>query len=147
MLTLSQKPQQFHLRMRFSFAAAGSILSAGMICAPLFMLPYVRSFWSSPMSISLTELRQRLFQLADQVIDTGVPLVIERRGIQLRLVRVERVSGGRLSKLTPQSLVVGDPLDPSESPATWSELPQAMVATSVPAYRAKPPSKRPPSAG
>ncbi len=99
------------------------------------------------MSISLTELRQRLFQLADQVIDTGVPLVIERRGIQLRLVRVERVSGGRLSKLTPQSLVVGDPLDPSESPATWSELPQAMVATSVPAYRAKPPSKRPPSAG
>ena len=38
-------------------------------------------------TISLTELRQQLFKLADQVVDTGVPLVIERRGIRLRLVR------------------------------------------------------------
>lgn len=99
------------------------------------------------MSISLTELRQRLFQLADQVIDTGVPLVIERRGVQLRLVREERAaSSGRLGKLKPQSLVVGAPLSPEESPASWSELPPAMVAQSVPPYRAKAPRKRTPGA-
>lgn len=75
-------------------------------------------------AISITELRQRLFQLADQVVETGEPLVIERRGVRLQLVREGAVGakGGRLSRLTPrkQSVVVGPPLDPHESPAEWS---------------------------
>lgn len=75
-------------------------------------------------AISITELRQRLFQLADHVVETGEPLVIERRGVRLRLVR-EDVAGprsGRLSRLVPrkQSVVIGPPLDPHESPAEWS---------------------------
>lgn len=77
-----------------------------------------------PATISITELRQRLFQLADQVVETGEPLVIERRGVRLQLVREGTVGakGGRLSRLTPrkQSVVVGRPLDPHESPAEWS---------------------------
>lgn len=73
--------------------------------------------------ISITELRQRLFQLADHVAATGEPLVIERRGVCLRLVRDDAApqAGGRLARLTPrrQSVVVGPPLDPHESPAQW----------------------------
>lgn len=75
-------------------------------------------------TVTLTELRQRLFQFADQVIESGEPLVIERRGVRLRLVRedVAVPKGGRLSRLVPrkQSVVIGPPLDPHESPAEWS---------------------------
>ena len=31
------------------------------------------------MAVSLTELRQKLFKLADHVVDTGEPLIVERR--------------------------------------------------------------------
>lgn len=73
-------------------------------------------------SISITELRQRLFQLADQVAATGEPLLIERRGVRLRLVREDAAvpKGGRLSRLVRQDIVIGPPLDPHESPAEWS---------------------------
>jgi antitoxin (DNA-binding transcriptional repressor) of toxin-antitoxin stability system len=75
-----------------------------------------------PATISITELRQRLFQLADRVVETGEPLVIERRGVRLRLVREDapHAKGGRLSRLVRQDIVVGPPLDPHESPAEWS---------------------------
>lgn len=75
-------------------------------------------------SISITELRQRLFQLADKVVETGEPLLIERRGVRLRLVRDEpdQKQGGRLARLKQrrQSVVVGPALDPHESPAQWA---------------------------
>ena len=72
--------------------------------------------------ISLTELRQRLFQLADHVADTGEPLVIVRNGVRLKLVRDDaKAEGpGRLARLVKRSVVVGPPLDPHESPAEWS---------------------------
>jgi antitoxin (DNA-binding transcriptional repressor) of toxin-antitoxin stability system len=74
------------------------------------------------MTISLTELRQRLFQLADHVVDTGEPLVVTRRGVRLRLVREDAVpEKGRLANLKPRHAVIGPPLDPQESPALWSE--------------------------
>ena len=73
-------------------------------------------------TISLTELRQRLFQLADQVAETGDPLVIVRNGVRLRLVREDATSEapGRLARLVKRSIVIGPPLDPHESPAEWS---------------------------
>lgn len=74
-------------------------------------------------TITLTELRQQLFVLADRVIETGEPLVIERRGVRLRLARDDASENqvGRLAKLRPraQSVVIGAPLDPHESPARW----------------------------
>ncbi|MGH8215435.1 MAG: hypothetical protein ACREPZ_07070 [Rhodanobacteraceae bacterium] len=83
-------------------------------------------------SISITELRQRLFQLADRVIETGEPLLVERRGVRLKLVREDAIeeSGGRLARLRPrkQSVVVGLPLDAHESPAQWSAEPPRKVA-------------------
>lgn len=82
--------------------------------------------------ISITELRQRLFQLADRVAETGEPLLIERRGVRLRLVRDDASTerGGRLARLKPrkQSVVVGPPLDPHESPAQWTETALPAVA-------------------
>jgi len=73
-------------------------------------------------TITLTELRQRLFQLADHVAATGEPLVIMRNGVRLRLIREDAVpeSPGRLSRLVKRSIVIGAPLDPHESPAEWS---------------------------
>lgn len=105
-----------------------------------------------PATISITELRQRLFQLADQVVETGEPLVIERRGVRLRLVREDAPSpkSGRLSRLVRQDIVVGPPLDPHESPAKWSgalyggEF-EARVAEPSPPHRSRPkksPSRR-----
>jgi prevent-host-death family protein len=79
------------------------------------------------MEVSLTELRQRLFELADRVIETGEAIVITRRGRTLRIVRDEvqpkafsRLA--RLRELPPQPYEIGPPLDPHESPAQWSEL-------------------------
>ena len=73
-------------------------------------------------AISLTELRQRLFQLADHVADTGEPLVIMRNGVRLHLTREDaiRKMPGRLARLVKRSIVIGPPLDPHESPAEWS---------------------------
>jgi hypothetical protein len=86
----------------------------------------VRTYFltATPMEISLTELRQRLFELADRVIETGEAIVITRRGKTLRMVRdeVQPQTYSRLAKLRPQPFEIGPPLDPHESPAQWSEL-------------------------
>jgi len=85
-------------------------------------------------TISLTELRQRLFQLADHVADTGEPLVIVRNGVRLRLIREDALpqTAGRLSRLVKRSIVVGAALDPHESPAEWSgELAKVAEAAAV----------------
>ena len=73
-------------------------------------------------TITLTELRQRLFQLADHVAASGEPLIIVRNGVRLRLVREDPLaeSPGRLARLVKRSIVVGAPLDPHESPAEWA---------------------------
>ena len=95
--------------------------------------------------ISLTELRQRLFQLADQVADTGEPLVIVRNGVRLRLVREDASTGkpGRLARLVKRSVVIGPPLDPHESPAEWSGDPLKVVEpTTEPWPRKRPRSPR-----
>ena len=40
---------------------------------------------SNPHSISLTELRGKLYQLIDQTIETGIPIEIERKGHILKI--------------------------------------------------------------
>lgn len=73
------------------------------------------------MEITLTHLRQNLFALADEVVRTGEALVIERRGVRLKLVREDAAPAaiGRLQRLRSQELTVGGPLAPAESPAAW----------------------------
>jgi len=74
------------------------------------------------MSVSLTELRQRLFQLADHVVETGEPLIVVRKGVRLRLVRDDEPakSGGKLAQLKKQKAWIGAAPDPHYSPAEWS---------------------------
>lgn len=76
------------------------------------------------MELSLTELRQRLFELADRVLETGEEIVIVRRGRRLRFIREEapKPAFSRLAKLRPQAYEIGPELDPHESPARWSEI-------------------------
>jgi antitoxin (DNA-binding transcriptional repressor) of toxin-antitoxin stability system len=96
-------------------------------------------------SISLTELRQRLFELADRVVESGEPLVIVRNGVRLRLIRDEPAAvekAGRLARLVERDIVIGPPLDPHESPSEWSgEL--LRVAEPKATYGAKKPRRKP----
>lgn len=73
------------------------------------------------MLVSLTHFRQNLYALADQVALTGEPLLIERKGVRLKLVLadVPVQAAGRLARLQAQELTIGGPLGPSESPALW----------------------------
>jgi len=59
--------------------------------------------------LSLTALRQRLFKVVDEVIRTGVPAEIERKGHRLRIVLSDPPS--KLGNLKPHQTIVGDPED------------------------------------
>jgi hypothetical protein len=70
------------------------------------------------MAISPSELRANIYRLLDEVLDTGTPLEIERKGRTLRIVRDEPID--RLSRLVPHpDYIVGDPEDLVE--IDWSE--------------------------
>jgi CO dehydrogenase/acetyl-CoA synthase alpha subunit len=59
--------------------------------------------------MSLTALRNKLFKVADEVIRTGIPAVIERNGHRLKIVLEEKKS--KLDNLKPHDCIVGDPDD------------------------------------
>lgn len=60
------------------------------------------------MARSASELRQNIYRLLDEVLETGRPLEIERKGRRLRIVAVEDSS--RLDRLVPHpDAVAGDP--------------------------------------
>ncbi len=90
------------------------------------------------MTISLSALRQKLFELADRVVASGEPLSIERKGVQLKLIRVDRAESqmpSRLVRLQPQSLVLGAPLAPNESPSAWQDNNSSPLKLAVPKTR------------
>ena len=57
--------------------------------------------------ISATRLRQNLYNILDSVVDTGVPVEVERRGRVLKIVAEEQ--GSKWDRLTAHQIVVGDP--------------------------------------
>lgn len=59
--------------------------------------------------ISLTALRQQLFKIVDKVIQTGIPVEIERRGHRLKIVLDDPPR--KLANLRPHKAIVGDPDD------------------------------------
>lgn len=60
--------------------------------------------------LSPTLLRANLYRLLDEVLETGVPIEIDRGGRRLRIVPVEPTS--RFSALIPQpDYLPGDPED------------------------------------
>lgn len=58
-------------------------------------------------TLSLTALRQNIFQVADHVLDTGEPVIIERHG--QRLVLAPEKPASKLDKLPRRKLFDGDP--------------------------------------
>lgn len=60
--------------------------------------------------LTLTALRQQIFQIADEVLETGVPAVIERNGQVLLLSPKVAATGARQLKLKlkRRKLIVGD---------------------------------------
>lgn len=67
------------------------------------------------MALTASRLRENVYQLLDQVLETGEPLEIERKGRLLRIIAVE-VDGvprpSKLDRLTPRpDFIIGDPDD------------------------------------
>ena len=59
--------------------------------------------------LSLTALRQQIFKVVDRIIETGVPVEIERHGHRLRIILAEKRS--KLDNLEPHHAIAGDPED------------------------------------
>jgi len=60
--------------------------------------------------VTATELRGNIYRLLDEVIETGMPIEIERKGKKVRIVTVEPVD--KLKNLTLRNDVInGDPED------------------------------------
>jgi antitoxin (DNA-binding transcriptional repressor) of toxin-antitoxin stability system len=60
--------------------------------------------------VTASQLRQNVYRLLDEVLDSGIPLEIERRGKLLRVVPVPQPN--KLSRLVPHpQAIVGDPED------------------------------------
>ncbi|MEE9352130.1 MAG: hypothetical protein V3U78_07710 [Thiotrichaceae bacterium] len=72
------------------------------------------------MAISLTTLQQQLFKAVDQVIETGIPLEVERNGHRLKIVLEEKK--GKLTKLKQHDCIVGDPDELVDMSALKMEL-------------------------
>ncbi len=77
---------------------------------------------TTPMEkLTLTALRQQLFQVADRVLKTGVPVAIERHGQTLLLMpqasalKLAHLKKRKLIKASPESLV-------NEKVGEWHEL-------------------------
>lgn len=69
-------------------------------------------------TLTLTSLRKNLFKVADHVLATGEPVVIERDG--RRLVLSLEASRSLLDALPRRDAIVGDPEDLVEI-STWDE--------------------------
>jgi len=58
------------------------------------------------MTYTPTALRKSIYAVLDSVLETGIPAVVERNGKRLKIVPEEQA--GRLDRLTPHDIVVGD---------------------------------------
>lgn len=59
------------------------------------------------MRITASKLRENVYRILDEVLATGVPVEIERKGRLLRVVPVQPAS--RLEKLERRGFVLADP--------------------------------------
>lgn len=77
------------------------------------------------MTVTASELRQNIYRLLDEVVETGTPLEIKRGGHTLRVVPEETPS--KLARLTPHpGTIVGDPEDlvHMDWSGEWQGLPE-----------------------
>lgn len=71
--------------------------------------------------LTITALRQKLFQVADEVLESGIPVAIQRRGRTLLLV-AEAAGKPRLAALKRRKLIKGDAANLAETKVgEWRE--------------------------
>ena len=70
------------------------------------------------MKLTATKLRQNVYAILDQVIETGIPVEIERKG---KIVRIEpEKKKSKFDRIPPwPDLIVGDPNDLK---APWKKI-------------------------
>jgi len=57
--------------------------------------------------ISATQLRQNIYKVLDEILKTGIPVEVKRRGEVLRIVPKKKVS--KLEQLKKHECINGDP--------------------------------------
>jgi prevent-host-death family protein len=71
---------------------------------------------------TLTALRKQLYQVVDRVLETGVPVEIERNGKKLLIVPAQK-PGSKLANLKKRKGIIGDPDELVQiKVGEWSEL-------------------------
>jgi prevent-host-death family protein len=60
-------------------------------------------------NVTASKLRENIYTILDQALDTGIPVEIVRNGRILRIVPDEPPS--KLARLQPREIIVGDPED------------------------------------
>ncbi|NLF39528.1 type II toxin-antitoxin system Phd/YefM family antitoxin [bacterium] len=59
------------------------------------------------MTVNASTLRSNIYRLLDEVVATGKPLTVVRKGAKLTIL--PPASGGKLARLTPHRCIKGDP--------------------------------------
>jgi len=59
------------------------------------------------MVVSATKLRQNLYRILDEILDSGIPVKINRKGEILMIIPEKKKS--KLERLTEHKTIVGDP--------------------------------------
>jgi len=59
------------------------------------------------MSISVSSFRSNIYKMLDEVVKTGMPLELNRKGSRLAIVPLEKKK--KLDNLVKHNVVVGDP--------------------------------------
>ena len=74
------------------------------------------------MRVSASKLRENIYSILDEVLESGVPVEIKRKGKLLRIVPEKTKS--KLSRLKKRDCIVGDPEDLVHMDwlEHWSEL-------------------------
>ena len=74
------------------------------------------------MKITVSKLRENIYQILDEAISTGTPVEVIRKGAVLRIVPEKRIS--KLSRLKKRKGFVGDPDDVigMDWSKDWTEL-------------------------
>ncbi len=68
--------------------------------------------YSECVKITASKLRESVYKLLDRVLETGIPIEIERRGRTLKIVVADEPPRTKLERLEPQpDAIVGDPDD------------------------------------
>jgi hypothetical protein len=74
------------------------------------------------MAVTASKLRENVYRILDEVIETGLPVEVIRKGVVLRIVVEKPIS--KLARLKKRSVFVGDPdnIIGMDWSSEWSEL-------------------------